>query len=103
MSGQDLSVRKNVEGEKDEEQKKADGSKNKKWTCSSCWVPNEEDAVKCICCGALHLKPSSGTTEAKNEKSGLKPWSCPDCFVPNQDNVAKCVCCGHERKVYIFF
>lgn len=86
---------------------KVSNSEENKWTCNDCWVRNNEDADKCVCCGGVKPKQpecTNGPTNIEvktNETNVHKPidinankWTCKDCSLANNEEVIKCASCG---------
>ncbi|XP_049884714.1 nuclear pore complex protein Nup153 isoform X2 [Pectinophora gossypiella] len=70
------------------------------WKCDDCWVNNDENAEKCVCCGAKN--PKKATTSKINviptEPVKLEiEWKCEDCWIKNKSNVDKCAACGAAK------
>ncbi|KAM3968467.1 uncharacterized protein ACR2FA_006743 [Aphomia sociella] len=69
-----------------------------KQKCPDCWVDNEPNVEKCVCCGGKLSKQASQEPPKviSNSNNSLK-WKCNDCWVDNEKDVEKCVCCGAQN------
>ncbi|XP_069365095.1 nuclear pore complex protein Nup153-like isoform X2 [Maniola hyperantus] len=94
------------------------------WKCVDCWVPNEANSDKCVCCGAG--KPTKSASKAKRcsvckvalsqecfdkcttcEKQNDKvdglvtnsfiTYKCKCAGCSNNEGVGKCVCCSDKK------
>ncbi|RVE53109.1 hypothetical protein evm_002206 [Chilo suppressalis] len=69
-----------------------------KWKCEDCWVKNDNNADKCVCCGGKNPKKSTGTLNSSSSVNSVNAvdsqneWKCLQCYVKNKIDVDKCVC-----------
>ncbi|XP_037300079.1 nuclear pore complex protein Nup153 isoform X2 [Manduca sexta] len=71
------------------------------WKCSECWVGNDNQAIKCVCCGANKIDTSANTVATKSETSD-DIWKCFICWITNKNNEDNCTCCGTSRNFASF-
>ncbi|XP_061165274.1 E3 SUMO-protein ligase RanBP2-like isoform X2 [Saccostrea echinata] len=79
------------------------------WTCETCMVPNERDAIFCLACNTGKpgvdpklvkeaVKKSAPTTEKPSLAAMFKPkpgsWSCEGCLIQNEADKLRCVACN---------
>ncbi|KAJ3319674.1 hypothetical protein HDV06_006167 [Boothiomyces sp. JEL0866] len=82
-----------------ESQKMVSKAKSASWTCETCLVPNQGDAVKCAACetakpgGKSEEKPSTTNSAGKFSASKDSGWTCNACLVSNKADAVKCVAC----------
>uniref|UniRef100_A0A914UTG8 Nuclear pore complex protein Nup153 n=1 Tax=Plectus sambesii TaxID=2011161 RepID=A0A914UTG8_9BILA len=85
----------------------------KGWSCSNCFVKNEDSTDNCVACmgarpgapkvdgpKALFANSLSSTSAPSTENkttSAKKGWTCSTCFVGNDDSTDQCVACSESR------
>ncbi|XP_045784453.1 nuclear pore complex protein Nup153 isoform X2 [Maniola jurtina] len=81
----EITKRRTMEQSKEKESNKKikTQTQSETWKCNDCWVPNEANSDKCVCCGA-----------AKPTKSVSKAEHCSVCKVAlSQERLDKCANC----------
>lgn len=66
----------------------------KKWTCDTCWVPNDGNKNNCVACQTP--KPGASQKPIQSTKSS-STWTCEGCWVPNKSDVTVCVACQTQK------
>ncbi|XP_062594997.1 E3 SUMO-protein ligase RanBP2-like [Saccostrea cucullata] len=79
------------------------------WTCDTCMVPNDRDAIFCLACNTGKpgsdpklvkeaIKKSTPKTEKPSLAAMFKPkpgsWSCDGCLIQNEADKLRCVACN---------
>lgn len=69
------------------------------WKCEDCWVSNDENVDKCVCCGANNpvKKNKTAVVQSPIVTNLDVDWKCDDCWIKNKSSADKCAACGGPK------
>lgn len=63
-----------------------------KWNCTNCWVMNDNDKDKCVCC----YNPKE-TSNIVSKGDSEKNWKCESCYKENSSESDTCTICRYTK------